>query len=394
MMFKLPELHLVSENQITVPANFEKSTDSLFWIDLQWFAAEDEGRTEKPTDQKIRKSREEGKVAKSQEVSGAIVLLLSIVGIAIFAGNMFTGMQDMMRFFFNRVMEIDIREESSLYPIFLQYFLRFVGPIAAIAFFASILGNVVQFGFLFSTKPLKPDLKRIVPNFPKYFKRAFGSPETLFNLAKSILKIVIIGFVAYLNILARMPDALNYFNAPLANNIRLVSITAFSIFVQVAGILLLLSLFDYLFQRKQHLESLKMSKQEIKEERKQSDGDPLVKRRLQERMREILNRNMLKNVPDADVIVTNPTHFAVALEYKRESMDAPRVVAKGSDNMAFKIREIAKENDVPIIENKPLARALFAELEVGDSIPEQFYEVMAVILRQVYEMRGETVLAG
>ncbi len=147
---------------------------------------------------------------------------------------------------------------------------------------------------------------------------------------------------------------------------------------------------DYWFQRRQHLESLKMSKQEVKEERKMYEGDPLTRSRLRERMREIMRRNMLKAVPKADVVITNPTHYAVALEYNRALMAAPTVVAKGADEVAQKIREIATENAVPIMENKPLAQALYREVEIGDAIPEKFYEAMSTILAQVYKLTGRS----
>ncbi|MFW6249907.1 MAG: EscU/YscU/HrcU family type III secretion system export apparatus switch protein, partial [Alkalispirochaetaceae bacterium] len=167
-----------------------------------------------------------------------------------------------------------------------------------------------------------------------------------------------------------------------------------SLVLQAAIILLILSILDYFWSRRQHLEQLKMTKQEVKEERKQYEGDPLVKSRLRQRMQELLSRNMIQNVPQADVVVTNPTHYAVALQYDAARMQAPTVVAKGADNIAFKIREVAEEHGVPIFENKPLARALFAELEIGDEIPEQYYQALVTILKEVYRMKGKKVVYG
>jgi flagellar biosynthetic protein FlhB len=180
-------------------------------------------------------------------------------------------------------------------------------------------------------------------------------------------------------------------NAPLMQSVGMVADIAFSVLFQSALLLLFLSLFDYWFQRRQHRESLKMTRQEVKEERKTYEGDPLVKSRLRQRMQELLSRNMLRNVPQADVVITNPTHFAVALEYNRLTMEAPTVVAKGQDNLALRIREIAGDSRVPIVENRPLARALYAEVEIGDSIPESFYQAMVIVLKQVYEMTGQVV---
>jgi flagellar biosynthetic protein FlhB len=151
---------------------------------------------------------------------------------------------------------------------------------------------------------------------------------------------------------------------------------------------------DYWFQRRQYMESLKMSKQEVKEERKMQEGDPLTRSRLRERMREIMRRNMMKAVPKADVVITNPTHYAVALEYNRALMAAPIVVAKGADVVAARIREIATENGVPIMENKPLAQALYREVEIGDTIPEKFYEALSIILAEVYKLSGKSAEAA
>jgi len=157
--------------------------------------------------------------------------------------------------------------------------------------------------------------------------------------------------------------------------------------------MLAFSAIDYWFQRRQHIESLKMSRQEVKEERKMYEGDPLTRSRLRERMREIMRRNMLRAVPKADVVITNPTHYAVALEYNRTLMPAPTVVAKGADMIAQRIREIATENNVPIMENKPLAQALYREVEIGDVIPEKFYEVMSTVLAEVYRLNNTTQFA-
>jgi flagellar biosynthetic protein FlhB len=182
---------------------------------------------------------------------------------------------------------------------------------------------------------------------------------------------------------------IQFVNAPYQYSFINLAGIAFRILVEAAIALLLLSLPDYLFQKKQHQESIKMTKQEVKEERKTMEGDPLVRSRLRERMRDMLNQNMMQNVPEADVVVTNPTHFAIGLEWKQERMNAPVVIAKGQDNIAQRIKEIARENEVPIIENKPLARALYSEVEIGDEIPEQYYEVMAIVLSEVYRMKAQ-----
>ncbi len=360
--------------------------DSKFGFDLQWFAAEDEGRTEEPTELKIKKAREEGKVAKSAELTSAIVLLFPIIALGILSPYLLHQMEGMVKYFLTLSTESFVIGESRLFYAFMIFFVKLVGPLASIAFVAALIANILQVGFVFSVKPITPDLNKIAPNFIKFFQKSFFSGEAAFNLAKSIFKVIIIGLVAYFNIRAQLGAITEFFTSPFSYSFVTISKIAFRILIEASIALMLLALPDYFFQRRKHLESLKMSKQEIKEERKSTEGDPLVRSRLKERMREIMNQNMLQKIPEADVIVTNPTHFAVGMEWERESMVAPMVIAKGQDNMALHIKEIARDNDVPIVENKPLARALYAEVEIGEVIPEKYYQVMAVILAEVYRL--------
>jgi flagellar biosynthesis protein FlhB len=368
-----------------------QETDPVFLrelerVHLQWFAAEDEGRTEEPTEHKIRKAREEGKVAKSQEVSAAILLLSTVVALALLSRYMLNTLIEMASYFLGSAAQRDIAVDGFAWRAFLDYLVRTLVPILVVAFVAAVLGNLVQVGFLFSTKPITPDLNKIVPNLGKFVQKSFLSMEALFNLSKSLGKVAIIVLLAFFNIRNRIGEIVNLVNVSLLESFSLISSLAFNILAQTAVFLLILSFFDYRFQRHQHIESLKMTKQEIKEERKTYEGDPLIKSRLRQRMKELLTRNMIRNVPQADVVITNPTHFAVALEYKRDSMPAPMVIAKGADELAGRIRGVAEENGVPIIENKPLARALYAEVEIGDVIPEKFYEAAVTVLTQVYRM--------
>ena len=364
--------------------------DSRFGFDLQWFAAEDEGRTEEPTELKLKKAREEGKVAKSAELTSAMVLLFPIIALGIMSPYLLTQMKEMMKFYLTISTETEVAGESRLFYSFMVYLVRLVGPVAIIAFVAALISNILQVGLVFSTKPITPDLNKIAPNFIKFFQKSFFSGEAAFNLAKSIFKVLVIGLVAYLNIKGEIGHIIEFLTSPFSYSFVMLSKMAFKILIEASLAMLFLALPDYFFQRRKHLESLKMSKQEIKEERKSTEGDPLVRSRLRERMRELMNQNMLQKVPEADVIVTNPTHFAVGMEWKRDSMTAPMVTAKGQDNMAQRIKQIARDNDVPIVENKPLARALYAEVDVGDIIPEKYYQVMAVILAEVYRLNGES----
>ncbi|MCK5152882.1 MAG: flagellar biosynthesis protein FlhB [Spirochaetales bacterium] len=364
-------------------------SDSSFAIDIQWFAAEDEGRTEDPTEQKIRKSREEGKVAKSSEFTSAIVLLFPIIVIGILAPYMLRQMSEMMHFFLSISVQSEVGGEGRIVKAFVLYFMKLVGPIVIVAFSSALLSNILQVGFLFSLKPITPDLNKIKPDLIKFVKKSFFSSESLFNLGKSLFKVAIISVIAYINIKKELENIIGFLSSSFSYSFKAIAVISFKILIEAALAMLVLAIPDYFFQRKQHLESLKMTKQEVKEERKTTEGDPLVRNRLRERMREIMTQNMLQKVPEADVIITNPTHFAVGMEWSRDSMAAPVVIAKGQDNMAQRIKSIARDNDVPIIENKPLARGLYAEVEIGEIIPEKYYQVMAIVFAEVYQMNGK-----
>lgn len=374
--------------------SFKPEAVRLQQVHLQWFAAEDEGRTEEPTEHKLRKAREEGRVAKSQDLASSIVLLMVVATIALLGPYYLKTLREMVYYFIRKTGDAGVGFDRTLFQAFLQYFVRLLAPVAVVGIVAAILGNVVQFGFLFSVKPIIPDLNRIVPNVSRYLQRTLFSSEALFNLAKSILKIGLIGIIAYFNIKGSIGWILSMMKAPFLASLGGIASLAFRILAESTLLLLALSVVDYFFQKRQYLESLKMSRQELIEERKTYEGDPLIRSRLRQRMRELMTRTMIQNVPKADVVVTNPTHYAVALEYKSEKMEAPMVTAKGQDLIAENIKRVAIEHGVPIIENKPLARALYTEVEIGDVIPIKFYEAVAAVLKQVYSMQKEKTANG
>jgi flagellar biosynthesis protein FlhB len=363
-------------------------------VHLQWFAAADEGRSEEPTEHKIRKAREEGKVAKSMEMVSALVLLFPVISIGLLASDLLRTFGEMMRFFLYKSTDQDVVRDGAMYGASLFYFARLSLPVMAVSMLAAVLGSVAQVGLLFTVKPITPDFSRIVPRIGRFFQRSLFSGEALFNFVKNIVKIAVIGLIAWLNIQAEFPKLAMLMNVSHLQAFGFIAAVAFRILVESAVLLLFLSLFDYMFQRRLHIESLKMSRQEIIEERKQYEGDPLVKNRLRDRMRQLLRRTMIQNVPRADVVVTNPTHFAVALEYKQESMEAPMLIAKGLDHIAENIKRVARENEVPVVENKPLARALYADVEIGDFVPVKYWEAVAVVIGQVRAMKDPNRLAG
>ncbi|MDR2471257.1 MAG: flagellar biosynthesis protein FlhB [Treponema sp.] len=357
-------------------------------MDLQWFAAEDEGRTEEPSEYKIRKAREEGRVAKSQELVGALGLLFPALTILFMGGYILRTCVEMFRFFFLRVTEFAVGDRLAA-GVFFRYFTRLALPIVISAAAAAIFSNMVQVGFLFTAKPLTPDFSKIVPRFGRYFQKTLFSMEGLFNFFKSILKMAIIGIVAYVLIRGKINELARLQTANLWLGFTTVAGLAARLLIITALLLLILSIPDMLFQRWQFRESLKMTREEVKEERKMYEGDPQIRARIQRRMREFMGRNMAVNVAKADVVITNPTHFAVALEYDQHTMPAPLLTAKGADELAFRIRSIAGDNDVPVMENKPLARALYAEMEVGDFVPVKYHEVVSLIISRVWQLNEE-----
>ncbi|PKL25538.1 MAG: flagellar biosynthesis protein FlhB [Spirochaetae bacterium HGW-Spirochaetae-3] len=353
-------------------------------IHLQWFAPEDEGKTEDPTEYRLKKEREEGRVPKSPDLVAAIGLLLSAITLAIIGPWMFSMLREMTIWFLTVSIEIDPTTDAGpVVRAFYYNFSRIVLPIAVVSMIAGVFSNVMQTGFMFTTKPLKPDFKKIAPKFGQYFKRTLFSGEALFNLAKSLFKVGVIGIVSYLNIRAEMPKLTRLYTSTVWNSVSFIAGIVIRIIIEAAILMLALAVPDYIFQKHQFKKRLKMSKQEVKEERKMFEGDPMIKGRLKDRMRDIMSRNMAVNVPKADVIVTNPTHFAIAIEFDPMTMAVPTVTAKGADEMAFRIRSLAKEAGVPIMENRPLARALYADADVGDPVPEAYYEAISRILAHV-----------
>ncbi|MCL1930476.1 MAG: flagellar biosynthesis protein FlhB [Treponema sp.] len=357
---------------------------SSFFIPLQWFSddAEEEGRTEQPSEHKLQRLREEGQVPKSQELVGAITLFLPALLLLFLAPYMLRTCMEMFRFFFLRAAELDPTKDAIIVGVFFQYFLKLVLPILGVAVFAAIFSNVVQVGFMFATKPITPDFAKVLPRFGQFFKRIF-SVDGLFNLAKSIVKMAIIGGVAYFLIMADKDKLVNLQKAGLWLGLTTVASLAIRMLIMSALLLLILSIPDLLFQRWRFKERNKMSRQEMKEEMKMYEGDPQIRNRIRSRFRELLKQNIAAAVPRADVVITNPTHYAVALEYQVDTMPGPMVIAKGEDEIAARIRNIARDNGVPLVENKPVAQALYRETEVGQIIPLAYYTVVATILAKV-----------
>ncbi len=364
---------------------------SLDQIDLQWFAAEDEGRTEEPSEYKLRKAREEGRVAKSSELNGALVFFFALLTLIILGKSIFIECAEVLTYFFEHVNDKDLLNKAYAW-VFASKMAKLVLPIALVGIVAGVIGNIVQNkGMIFTFKAIEPKFSKILPKFGEYFKNTLFSLKGVFNIGKSLGKVFIIIAIAYVLIRKDIPDILmSLQNKRMVDSVFMIAGMACRILMISALLFILISIPDYFVQKREFMESMKMTKYEVKQEYKEMEGDPEVKARLKQRQREILAQNMPKAVREADVVITNPTHFAVSMKYDREVNDAPQVTAKGEDAIALQMKQIARDNDVPIVENRPLARGLYTDTEVGDIIPDKYMAVLAQVYAEVLKYNSKS----
>lgn len=355
-------------------------------MDLQRFAGE---RTEQATPRRREEARRRGQVARSPELAPAL-LLLGVFGAFTVAGaGTWDGLAKFMHDWLTQLSAARDLAPEDVQALFPRVFLEAAKaalPVALVALVIGLVAEFVQVGFHFSLQPLVPNFDRINPlsGLQRMFSR-----RSLFELAKSLVKAGIVGFVTY-RVIRQQADALPQLAAlPLPEIAALIVQMTLSILLQAGLALLVLAGLDYWFQRYEFEQSIMMTRQEVKEEMRQSEGDPRVRSRLRERQRALARRRMMQEVPRADVVVTNPTHYAVALRYDAQRMAVPEVVAKGQGFLALKIREVAEQNGVTVVEKPPLARALYAAVEVGQGIPSNLYQAVAEVLAFVYQLRAQ-----
>ncbi len=366
-----------------------KLSGGTYVLDL--FAAEDEGRTEQPTELKKRRAREEeGRVVNSQEINQAIVLAVSVAITAVLMMFYVDTLRGYIIQTFSLMGNIErgitAENVSQLAINMMVVVFKISGPLLITALFVGLAANLAQTKFLFTTKSIKVDLKRIAPTWKNFKDRVLFSPQNLMNMAKVLFKMFILIIVTSMTIKKYYSEILVQGSYSLGDAASFWLSIVIEMFFKVIAFMIIVAAVDHYFQKRQYINTLKMSKHEVKQEFKDMEGDPLIKGKMQEMARRIVNRSMMKAVPEADVVITNPTHFAIALKYESGAY-APTVIAKGVDNIALKIKEIAKNNDVEIVENKPLARELYYNVEIGQYIPEEMFNVVSVILASVYRMR-------
>ncbi len=358
------------------------SSAVAFSFDLQLFAE----KTEEPTAKKRADARKKGQVGRSQELNAAFVLLVGFFILRLFWGHIYEEIANYTIYMYGHLMQsVDTETVLQLFIGIILVLIRTVFPLMLSIMIVGLAINLFQVGLNFNTEAIGLNLGKLNPI--NGFGRLF-SKRALIELVKSIFKIIIIGFFLYNYLKDEIPFTPQFIYYDLGTSLQEIAKILFAMVFQVIAVILILGILDYTYQKWQTTQDLKMTKQEVKDEMKQSEGDPQIKGKIRQKQRQMAMARMMQEVPKADVIVTNPTHFAVALQY-HQGMTAPLVVAKGQDLVAQKIKGIARESGVPIVENKPLARALFSSVEVGDLVPQELYQAVAEVLAYVYRLKNK-----
>ncbi|SCG83434.1 Flagellar biosynthetic protein flhB [Proteiniborus sp. DW1] len=356
-----------------------------FVIDLQLFSEE---KTEKATPKRRREAREKGQVLQSKEINSAIIVIVSFLCLRIFGNHMLSNLLSFSNSFYKEYfLKSDMFNTGDISILMMRIvgiMVIVVGPITGFILIFGVAASYLQLGFLFTTKTLEFKLSRLNPI--EGFKKII-SKRSLVELLKSIFKIVVIGYLIYKYAISEIYNIFKLLELSIESIVTYIGGIVFNVGIRSGIALLILAIFDYGYQWWDYEKNLKMSKQEVKEEYKQTEGNPQIKSKIKEKQRQMAMRRMMQDVPKADVIITNPTHFAIALKYDKEMYEAPYVLAKGADLIAKNIKDIAKKHGVPTVENKPLAQTLYNTVEIGQIIPEELYQAVAEVLAYVYSLK-------
>lgn len=363
---------------------------------LQFFAKDGPGgeKTEPATAKKLADARRRGQVAKSREIANAFGILALFLVLKMWVGEIGNQLLDTFSVFYDRIPEVvtfwhghipqnDIR---IVFREMLLQVIRIIAPVLIVGLLVAFVSDIVQVGWHPTSQPMQPKLSKLNPM--SGFKRIF-SAASLVELLKSIAKIGLISYVCYSYLKDKGPLLFSLYNMPLMQVIGLVANIVTEMGIRIATVYMVIAFADFVYQRYKFSQDMKMTKQEVKDEFKQSEGDPQVKAKIRQKMREASRRRMMQDLPQADVVITNPTHFAVAIKYDPEVADAPVVLAKGEDFLAARIKEVARDNHIEIVENKPLARMLYFNVDVGQAVPPELYQAVAEVLAFVYHLQGK-----
>ena len=363
---------------------YEPCNRAAFVFDLQRFAGGE--KTEEPTPKKRADARKKGQVGRSQELNTAFVLLIGFFSLKLLWDSIYLSIANYTTYVFSNVNQTV--DTENVIRIFIGIMTILAQTALPIMLFIMVIGlaiNFFQVGLTFNTESIEFKLDKLNPI--NGFGRIF-SKRSLMELVKSFFKILVIGFFLYRFIHEQLLAMPQFMFFDLTTSLALVAEIIFQMAFIVIGVIMVMAFCDYGYQKWQTTQDLKMTKQEVKDEMKQSEGDPQIKGKIRQKQRQMAMARMMKEVPKADVIITNPTHYAIALAYK-SGMIAPQLVAKGQDLVAQRIKEIAREARITIVENKPLARALYASVEVGDIVPQELYQAVAEVLAYVYRLKNQ-----
>ncbi len=364
-----------------------------FRYDLQLFAKDGEGgeKTEEPTAKKLTDARKKGQAAKSKEITTASSLLIFFIAIKIFLGFIGGRFLESYHYLYSGITkytdnEFTLQIACSLMGSVLQIIIITLIPFLAISFATVFISELVQVKWQISFEPMKPNFNKFNP--VSGMKRIF-SKDKIVDLVISLVKIAVLTYIVYDFLKDRWAMVLNMYSYTLFQAIELIGNTVIDIGIRISVIFFIVAVADWRYRKWKFHEDMKMTKQEVKDEFKNAEGDPKIKSQQRARMQQASQRRMMNALPQADVVITNPTHLAVAILYDKTKYEAPIVVAKGADFLAAKIKDVANENDIEIVENKPLARMLYHNVDVGAQIPPELYQMVAEILAYVYNIKGK-----
>ncbi|NOX59738.1 MAG: flagellar biosynthesis protein FlhB [Planctomycetes bacterium] len=345
-------------------------------------------KTEAPTPKRRQESREKGQVAKSQDLTAAVVTLSALLAIQWLGPSMWGKLLNLVQAGLSEHDSLSAGGLTATAGSFASVMIWMLVPIFIVVLIAALVTLYWQVGWLLTWHPVTPSFSKISPL--QGFKRLF-SPRTAVTTAINLGKMALMVAVVYWTVAGTIQQIIFASSLAAIDVYRLAASMVFDIGLRLAIVMLILALIDYTYQRQRHEKDLRMSKEEVREELKHMEGDPLMKRRRREVQMKLAMQRLQQDVPKSDVVITNPTHLSIALRYDSETMSAPKVIAKGADWMAFRIRQIAAANCVPIVERKELARMMYDAVEVGQEVPHRFYEAIAEVLAYVYELSGKNL---